>query len=427
MLRLNADGAAQEERYRYTVNEQLAESRINGILSQHGYHNECVTQAGNSRYEYDACGRVIKRTEQKRGFRPQEWRYRWDDFDRLREVRTPDGDVWQYCYDAFGRRTAKRSVMRAAWKNQQHTVSEVHYLWQGMALSGSEKRYADGSPALREQWHYRGGFELLAKEARAANDDTSYFYPVLCGPDGAPEEMYSANGRKVWTRQRSLWGLAAANDSLPDGRESCDAGFMGQWRDEESGLWYNLHRYYDAGTGQYLSQDPLKLGGGLNTQSYVHDPVGWCDPWGLLSTSVAPAGQKVNMTVYRVEQPDRLSTTWKAHEWNIAANHRYTKPGQGGVYGGSSEETALAEINHYGVDLSTRVIVNKNVELNNVLDLTNPQVRQQIGVKLEDITGDSYKITHDVGDWAVSKGYDGILAPSARDVNGLNLISFEGY
>ncbi|EIR7571115.1 DNA/RNA non-specific endonuclease, partial [Salmonella enterica subsp. enterica serovar Agbeni] len=51
---------------------------------------------------------------------------------------------------------------------------------------------------------------------------------------------------------------------------------------EESGLWYNLHRYMDSRTGQYLSQDPLKLGGGLNTQSYVHNPVGWCDPWGLL-------------------------------------------------------------------------------------------------------------------------------------------------
>ncbi|EBZ5190347.1 hypothetical protein ECA49_23710, partial [Salmonella enterica subsp. enterica serovar Wangata] len=103
--------------------------------------------------------------EQKRGFRPQEWRYRWDDFDRLREVRTPDGEVWQYRYDAFGRRTAKRNIIRAAWKQNHHTVSEVRYQWLGMALSASEKRYADGSPALREQWHYRGGFELLAKEA----------------------------------------------------------------------------------------------------------------------------------------------------------------------------------------------------------------------------------------------------------------------
>ncbi|WP_281258336.1 RHS repeat domain-containing protein, partial [Superficieibacter electus] len=192
------------------------------------------------------------------GFRPQEWRYRWDDFDRLREVRTPDGEVWQYRYDAFGRRTAKRNVIRAAWKQQHHAISEVRYQWLGMALSVSEKRYADGSPALREQWHYKGGFELLAKESRAANDDRSYFYPIVSGPDGAPEEMYSANGRKVWTRQRSLWGLAA-NDSPFSGsdHESCDAGFMGQWQDEESGLWYNLHRYMDSGTGQYLSQDPL--------------------------------------------------------------------------------------------------------------------------------------------------------------------------
>ncbi|MDO3827684.1 RHS repeat domain-containing protein, partial [Salmonella enterica] len=220
VLRLNADGPAQEERYRYTVNEQIAESRINGILSQHDYRNECVTQAGDSRYEYDACGRVIKRTEQKRGFRPQEWRYRWDDFDRLREVRTPDGEVWQYRYDAFGRRTAKRNIIRAAWKQNHHTISEVRYQWLGMALSASEKRYADGSPALREQWHYRGGFELLAKEARAANDDTSDFYPILIGPDGAPQEMYSANGRKVWRRQRSLWGLAAANDASHNARES---------------------------------------------------------------------------------------------------------------------------------------------------------------------------------------------------------------
>ncbi|EPI9106412.1 RHS repeat domain-containing protein, partial [Salmonella enterica subsp. enterica] len=248
-----------------------------------------------------------------RGFRPQEWRYRWDDFDRLREVRTPDGEVWQYRYDAFGRRTAKRNIIRAAWKQNHHTVSEVRYQWLGMALSASEKRYADGSPALREQWHYRGGFELLAKEARAANDDTSDFYPILIGPDGAPQEMYSANGRKVWRRQRSLWGLAAANDASHNARESCDAGFMGQWQDEESGLWYNLHRYMDSRTGQYLSQDPLKLGGGLNTQSYVHDPVGWCDPGGL-------AGEKCPTVI----TGDEATTT--DSEGNVVPLNEYGVP-----------------------------------------------------------------------------------------------------
>ena len=68
--------------------------------------------------------------------------------------------------------------------------------------------------------------------------------------------MYSANGRKVWTKHRSLWGLAA-NDSPDSERESCDAGFMGQWQDEESGLWYNLHRYYDAGHMMYTHAGEL--------------------------------------------------------------------------------------------------------------------------------------------------------------------------
>ncbi|EFJ1929369.1 RHS repeat protein [Escherichia coli] len=88
----------------------------------------------------------------------------------MREIKTPDGEVWQYSYDAFGRRTAKRCVIRAAWKRCQQAISEVRYQWLGMELSTSEKRYADGSPALREQWHYRGGFELLAKESRAARE-----------------------------------------------------------------------------------------------------------------------------------------------------------------------------------------------------------------------------------------------------------------
>ncbi|EED5355195.1 TPA: HNH/endonuclease VII fold putative polymorphic toxin, partial [Salmonella enterica] len=157
------------------------------------------------------------------------------------------------------------------------------------------------------------GFELLAKEARAANDDTSDFYPILIGPDGAPQEMYSANGRKVWRRQRSLWGQAAANDASPDGRESCDAGFMGQWQDEESGLWYNLHRYYNARTGQYLSPDPLRLAGGLNTYGYVHNPLTWADPYGLAGCSAqfksrneAFRAAKRDAGIPMNQQPDRI-------------------------------------------------------------------------------------------------------------------------
>ena len=57
-------------------------------------------------------------------------------------------------------------------------------------------------------------------------------------------------------------------------------------RDEASsrGLYYNLNRYYDADSGQYLSLDPIGMLGGLRPQAYVHNPMEWLDPLGLNST-----------------------------------------------------------------------------------------------------------------------------------------------
>ena len=88
-----------------------------------------------------------------------------------------------------------------------------------------------------------------------------------------------------------------------------------------------------------------------------------------------------------------------------------------------SDATALAEVSHYGV-ASGRIVVKKRVDLKNVLDLTDPAVRKKVGVSLEDITGNSYAKTHAVGDWARANGFDGILAPSARNIGGSNLVIF---
>ncbi len=49
----------------------------------------------------------------------------------------------------------------------------------------------------------------------------------------------------------------------------CSLRFQNQWEDDETGLYYNLHRYYDPDSGQYLSQDPIGLAGGLRTHGYV--------------------------------------------------------------------------------------------------------------------------------------------------------------
>ena len=57
----------------------------------------------------------------------------------------------------------------------------------------------------------------------------------------------------------------------------------GQQYDEESGLYYNRHRYYDPLQGRYITQDPIGLRGGWNVYAYPLDPVGYIDPLGQMS------------------------------------------------------------------------------------------------------------------------------------------------
>ena len=74
-----------------------------------------------------------------------------------------------------------------------------------------------------------------------------------------------------------------------------------------------------------------------------------------------------------------------------------------------------------------RVLVSKKAKLNNALDLTDARVRRRLGVRKADLVkSKDYSKTQALGDWAKAHGYDGILAPSARNATGSNLIGFGG-
>ncbi|MCC5959790.1 MAG: RHS repeat-associated core domain-containing protein [Rhodobacteraceae bacterium] len=57
--------------------------------------------------------------------------------------------------------------------------------------------------------------------------------------------------------------------------------FQGQYFDEDTGLHYNRHRYYDPQSGRFIHQDPIGLQGGINLYEYAPNPIHWVDPLGL--------------------------------------------------------------------------------------------------------------------------------------------------
>jgi len=59
---------------------------------------------------------------------------------------------------------------------------------------------------------------------------------------------------------------------------------QGQYMDVETGLAYNVHRYFDPDIDGYIGQDPIGLSGGVNPYAYGLNVLGWVDPLGLSST-----------------------------------------------------------------------------------------------------------------------------------------------
>ncbi len=74
-------------------------------------------------------------------------------------------------------------------------------------------------------------------------------------------------------------------------------------------LLYNYFRDYDAGTGRYVTSDPIGLRGGVNTYGYVGgNPVNWVDPLGLRSTCLENVYKKVEACRAIADKADWLCT-----------------------------------------------------------------------------------------------------------------------
>lgn len=101
---------------------------------------------------------------------------------------------------------------------------------------------------------------------------------------GTPKVMTDMNGDVAWTSQADPFGQTTLNEDVDgDGTSvTLNVRFPGQYFDQESGLHYNYHRYYDPSVGRYITSDPIGLNAGVNTYGYVGgNPTSSIDPMGL--------------------------------------------------------------------------------------------------------------------------------------------------
>ncbi len=266
-----ARGPAGVERFTHDAAGNITSAVTPSLPGPRTYLRNQLVSIGETQYGADEQGRVTGRRDADRSCV-----YEWDHLDRLRSARTSDGALWTYHYDPLGRRFAKRRWTTGPDGDPELTL-DVRFLWSEMNLvERMEHDPADGSTRFLTWERYDDDRPVVQIEHTGAVDE-ALFRAVITSPAGTPTELLDEKGALVWQDRSSFWGVplpGADTATMP-------LAFPGQHRDEETGLHYNVFRYYDPQTTRYLSQDPLGLAAAPNPVGYVEQPLLTGDPLGL--------------------------------------------------------------------------------------------------------------------------------------------------
>jgi RHS repeat-associated protein len=103
-----------------------------------------------------------------------------------------------------------------------------------------------------------------------------YYY--LTDHLGTPQKVIDNAGAVVWSGDYKPFGEVVNEVSTVDNHFR----FPGQFYDQETGLHYNYHRYYQIRVGRYLTPDPIGLLDEINLFLYAKDdPINFTDSMGL--------------------------------------------------------------------------------------------------------------------------------------------------
>ncbi|AIJ22386.1 RHS repeat-associated core domain-containing protein [Amycolatopsis methanolica] len=259
------------ERYAYDVlgNVVLSQPGGGAEAGPRQYRGGLVEAAGAVRYDHDAQGRLVRRMAPGPAGELT-WSFTWDAHDHLTGVRTPDGAVWHYLYDPMDRRVAKQRLQ------PDGTVAErVEFVWDGNTLVEALHTVRGALVSVLTWVHHPDDGRPVA-QAVTGPDGITRLSVLVTDDVGTPVEAVDLGDGTVRPLRTTLWGLTRSGDG-----DATPLRFPGQYHDAETGLHFNVFRYYDPATGRFVSPDPLGLNPAPNPLAYVADPLMQSDPLGL--------------------------------------------------------------------------------------------------------------------------------------------------
>ena len=235
-----------------------------------------LLESNEAKYEYDAEGNLIRKTERD----GKVWTYEWNANGMLKSVIRPDKNSVRFTYDALGRRLSKTyldTCTRWVWDGNtpiHEWTEDSTQTTSALTVTSSGELELKAENKNLITWVFQDGtFSPVAKLFRGQN------YSIVNDHLGTPAEMYNEKGDKVWEIGLNIYGEVRTIEGL---RIECPFRFPGQYEDDETGLYYNRFRYYDCLAGIYIGQDPIGLDSRVyNLYSYVKDSNLTFDLFGL--------------------------------------------------------------------------------------------------------------------------------------------------
>ena len=281
-------------------------------------------------YTYDALGNLIYR--QLPDGENQYYQYDLENQLVRAEIKKLAGntEIWEYAYDPFGRRLSKERQDKLAWTSTE--PKRTHFVWDGSRLL-QEYTYKGSYTYIYTD---QDSYEPLAQVFRNNQDEAQYLAYFHNDQIGIPREMTDIHGNLLWYGEYTAWGRLKK-----DGRVYKDAHqpfrLQNQYYDEETGLHYNLMRYYEPEAGRFVNQDPIGLWGGDNLYQFAPNTLMWIDLWGLSAhgggsygnVRKASSGGEVNhMPAYKAVKDGGMSGGISRYKspatWMSKADHQKT-------------------------------------------------------------------------------------------------------